>query len=81
MRCARVQLLRCDCECSRVRLRRQYQPSHSICQNQYEVECAAIAGWNINPEDAAAFAAAQQAANANEARAAAGLGDNREHFE
>ena len=46
-----------------------------------KVQCTAIAGWNINPEDAAAFAAAQQAANANEARAAAGLGDNREHFE
>lgn len=31
--------------------------------------CAA--GFNINPEDAAAFAAAQQVANGNEAMAAA----------
>ena len=28
------------------------------------------AGWNINPEDAAAFAAAQQVAAAEQARAA-----------
>ncbi len=29
-----------------------------------------LAGWNVNPEDAAAFAAAQQVAAAEQARAA-----------
>ena len=36
------------------------------------------AGWNINPEDAAAFAAAQQVVAANQAREA-GNNQRRDH--